>query len=372
MQILGVVGARPNFIKIDPVFRALEQHPEDFTTLLIHTGQHYDERMSEVFFRELDIRQPDVNLGVGSGSQGQQTAAVLLRIEELLLKDPPDLVLVVGDVNSTMAATLAASKLGIPVAHVEAGLRSFDRKMPEEINRIVTDALSDYLFTSSRDADENLKREGVSPDKIHFVGNVMIDTLLRFRARAADSTVFDRLKIVRRDYFLVTMHRPSSVDHRDVLIGLLAALEAIQEHLTVVFPMHPRTAAAVAKFGLNRKIESIPNLLVIPPQGYLDFLALEAEAALVLTDSGGVQEETTVLGIPCLTMRKNTERPVTVTEGTNILVGHDPQTIIDAVNLVLKRKHGPHDVSGAVPEYWDGSAAERIVQVLRRGSIKRT
>ena len=362
MKVLSICGARPNFMKIDPILRAFERRPGRFQSRLVHSGQHYDDAMSKIFFEELGIRQPDVYLGVGSGSHGEQTAAVLVGVEKLLVADRPDLVLTVGDVNSTMAATLAATKLQIPVAHVEAGLRSGDRTMPEEINRLVTDAISDFLFTPSRDGDENLLREGVAAEKIHFVGNVMIDTLLRCRDLAERSTVFADLKLKKRQYALVTLHRPSNVDHRPSLEKLLSALGRIQERVDVIFPIHPRTAKRIVEHGFQPTLDRLTRLRLVPPLGYIDFLALQSHAAMVLTDSGGIQEETTVLGVPCLTLRENTERPITIEQGTNRLVGADPEKIVAEALSILD---GPPR-KGRIPEGWDGRAAERIADVLDR------
>ena len=361
MKVFSVVGARPNFIKIDPVLRALERRPR-FATFLVHTGQHYDDRMSDIFFQELNIRRPDVHLGVGSGTHAEQTAGVLVAVERLLLEQRPDLVLVVGDVNSTLAATLAAAKLNIPVAHVEAGLRSFDRSMPEEVNRLATDALSRYLFTPSPDGDANLRREGVPDEWIFCVGNVMIDTLLRCRDLAERSSILTELGVARGGYGLVTLHRPSNVDDPVVLRRLLAALGRIQERIDLIFPIHPRTARRIEEQGLGPQVEKMPRLKLVPPVGYLDFLALQAQAALVLTDSGGIQEETTVLGVPCLTLRENTERPITVEQGTNRLVGQDPERLLTEAFRILDGGA----VAGRVPDLWDGRAAERIADVLSR------
>ena len=362
INILGVVGARPNFMKIDPVFRVLDRERDRFATALVHTGQHYDEKMSKVFFDDLAMRPPDIYLDVGSGTHAQQTGTVMIRLEAVLAERRPDLVMVVGDVNSTLAATLTAAKLRIPVAHVEAGLRSFDRAMPEEINRLVTDALSDYLFTPSRDGDANLLKEGVPPERIHFVGNVMIDTLQRCRALAQQSSVFETLGVERGAYAFLTLHRPSNVDDPAVLAEILDALATIQERLPIIFPIHPRTAKQIEAFGLQDRVDRMRDLRRIPPLGYLDFLALQSHARLALTDSGGIQEETTVLGVPCLTLRENTERPVTVTQGTNRIVGHDREEIVAAATAVLEGQ-APE---GRIPEYWDSQASERIADVLRR------
>jgi UDP-N-acetylglucosamine 2-epimerase (non-hydrolysing) len=353
---LSVVGARPNFMKIAPIAHRLALHPE-VRHVLVHTGQHYDENMSKIFFQDLEIPAPDIHLGVGSGSHAQQTARVMMALEEVLLREKPDLVLVVGDVNSTMAATLVATKLDIPVAHVEAGLRSFDRGMPEEINRMVTDAIADLLLTPSRDADENLLREGVDPARIRFVGNVMIDSLLKFLPRARATRALETHGVRHGDYALVTLHRPSNVDTRDTLAGLLHLLERIAARMPVLFPIHPRTRKMIQEFGLE---PGLPDLRLIEPVGYLEFVALEEGARVVLTDSGGIQEETTVLGVPCLTLRNNTERPVTLSHGTNRIVGQDPEVIWAAVEELLGNPPAPP----RVPEYWDGAAAERIVRAL--------
>ena len=358
-KILGISGARPNFMKIDPVLRALEQTPERFSTVLVHTGQHYDQKMSRVFFDDLELRKPDFDLGVGSGSHAEQTARIMIGIEQVLLDEQPDLVIVVGDVNSTLAATITAAKLHIPVAHVEAGLRSFDRKMPEEINRLVTDTLSSYLFTTSRDADQNLLREGVPREQIFFVGNVMIDTLLRCRARAERSPILEKLR-VSDPYALLTLHRPSNVDDAEVLGEILSALEKLQRELTIVFPVHPRTTKQLQTFGFDARLERMKNLRQVEPLGYLDFLALQIHAKLVLTDSGGVQEETTVLGVPCLTLRETTERPVTVSSGTNQITGPSRDKVVAAATAILNGQ----GIRGRVPELWDGRAAERIAAIL--------
>jgi UDP-N-acetylglucosamine 2-epimerase (non-hydrolysing) len=359
-KVIGITGARPNFMKIEPIFRALDTEPDRFSTWLIHTGQHYDDRMSKIFFRDLGLRQPDIDLGVGSSTHAQQTAAIMVELERIMVELEPDLVLVVGDVNSTMAAAVTAAKLHIPIAHVEAGLRSFDRSMPEEVNRVVTDALSTYLFTPSRDADRNLIREGIPENHIFFVGNVMIDTLQRFLRISEKSPIFTDLGVEESQFALVTLHRPSNVDDSQVLDNILRAFAEIQETLPIVFPVHPRTEKQIRFFGFQSITDKLPNLQLIPPLGYIDFLALEAKAKFVLTDSGGIQEETTALGIPCLTMRHNTERPVTVTHGTNQILGTDKDKIVAAANKILNG----HPVNGQVPERWDGCAAERIVAIL--------
>ncbi|PDW02021.1 non-hydrolyzing UDP-N-acetylglucosamine 2-epimerase [Candidatus Viridilinea mediisalina] len=357
MQILHVVGARPNFMKVAPVLRALRAYPE-VTQRLVHTGQHYDAAMSEVFFSQLELPAPDVNLGVGSGSHAVQTAQVMLRFEETVLAMHPDLVLVYGDVNSTVAASLVCAKLGIRVGHVEAGLRSFDRTMPEEINRLVTDQIADLLFTPSADGDRNLLREGVDPAKIHLVGNVMIDTLVRLlpQAEAGWPALRARLGLGTR-YGLVTLHRPSNVDEPVMLAQILATLGELASELPLLFPIHPRTRRRIAEQGLAAQAA---RLHLCEPLGYLEFLALQAHAQLVISDSGGVQEETTYLRVPCLTVRANTERPVTVDVGSNQLVGQDMARLRAGAEAVLRGAHR----MGAIPPLWDGRAGERIAAVL--------
>lgn len=359
MRIAHVIGARPNFMKVAPVVRALNACL-DVNQVLIHSGQHYDPNMSQVFFQQLELPEPDVNLEVGSGSHAAQTAQVMVKLEEFFLTDRPDWVLVYGDINSTIAASLVCAKMLIPIAHVEAGLRSFDRAMPEEVNRLVTDRLSDLLFTPSSDGDENLLREGVAQEKIHMVGNVMIDTLVRLlpKAEAQWEDLSSRLDCTSR-YGLVTLHRPSNVDAAAMLGPLLDALSEISRDLPLIFPIHPRTRQRMKDSGLSVSNE---NLRLAEPLGYLDFLALQRHAAVVITDSGGIQEETTYLGTPCLTMRENTERPVTVTMGTNLLIGHDLQRLRDEVTAIL---HG-RGKQGTIPPFWDGKAGERIAEVLTR------
>jgi UDP-N-acetylglucosamine 2-epimerase (non-hydrolysing) len=355
-KVLHVVGARPNFMKIAPVMRALSGAPE-IRQVLIHTGQHYDERMARIFFEELEIPPPDRDLGVGSGSQAEQTAAVLTRFEKVVADERPDLVVVVGDVNSTLAATLVAAKAGVPVAHVEAGLRSFDWSMPEEINRMVTDRLSTLLLTPSRDADENLLREGVPAERIHFVGNVMIDTLLRERDRAPWEAIHARLGVDDRRFALLTPHRPSNVDEPAALARILERLQPVANRYPILFPIHPRTARRIADSGLESDARF---LRCIEPLGYRDFLALMDHAALVLTDSGGIQEETTVLGVPCFTLRDNTERPITIREGSNRLVGADASGLAQA----FAELESGRERRGRMPEKWDGHAGERIGAVI--------
>jgi UDP-N-acetylglucosamine 2-epimerase (non-hydrolysing) len=359
LKVLNVVGARPNFMKVAPLWEAMREHP-GFDPLIVHTGQHYDHKMSALFFDQLGLPKPDVYLGIGSGSHGEQTGRIMIAFERTVTEVRPDLVLVVGDVNSTIACGLVSVKLGIRLVHVEAGLRSFDRGMPEEINRVLTDQISDYLFTTERVANDNLAREGIAGDRVHFVGNVMIDSLLKHRAKAAGSTVLADLGLAPRGYALVTLHRPANVDDREVLGGLLEVLGALSTRVPVVFPIHPRTRAKLAGFGLDRPLREYPDLRLTEPLGYLDFLRCMDNAWLVLTDSGGIQEETTVLGVPCITARDNTERPVTVTEGTNVIAGRDPERLLAEANRVLDG----HGKGGRRPELWDGQAARRIVKIL--------
>lgn len=351
-HFLHVVGARPNFIKAAPVLRALASR-KGVRQTLVHTGQHYDVNMSDVFFRQLGMPAPDVSLGVGSGSHAAQTAQVLLGLEAVLLDKKPDAVVVYGDVNSTMAAALAAAKLRIPVAHVEAGLRSGDREMPEELNRIVTDSISDLLFTPSKDGDANLKKEGVSAGKIVFAGNAMIDTLIRMLPAAKRPAVAG----LTSPYILVTVHRPANTDDADALAGLMRALVAISKNAPVVFPIHPRTRKRLESLGF--KAPENGRLILLEPLGYLEFLALQRDAALVVTDSGGIQEETTYLGVPCLTVRTTTERPVTITAGTNKLV-KDYASLPREAAAALKRPRK----KAKPPKYWDGRAGERIANAL--------
>jgi UDP-N-acetylglucosamine 2-epimerase (non-hydrolysing) len=354
-----VAGARPNFMKVAPILRALSREPR-LAARLVHTGQHYDEGMSDVFFRELGIRPPDVHLGVGSGSHGAQTTRILAAFEEHLLNRPAAAVVVVGDVNSTLACTLAAVKLGVPVAHVEAGLRSFDRSMPEEINRLVTDAVADLLFVSEPAGLENLRREGIPEEKISYVGNVMIDTLVHELPAARETRAPARFGRTAGRFGLVTLHRPSNVDDPERLRACVAVLRGIAARLPLVFPLHPRTRERLTDAGLLASLEADPGLAVTDPTGYRETLCLMADAKLVLTDSGGMQEETTHLGVPCLTIRPNTERPITVTHGTSTLVGHDLSAIPGLVHEILA---GNYKESEPI-DGWDGKAAERIVEGL--------
>jgi UDP-N-acetylglucosamine 2-epimerase (non-hydrolysing) len=356
-KLVVVAGARPNFMKIAPLMWEIGRRP-DVSACLVHTGQHYDERMSKTFFEQLRIPRPDVDLEVGSGSHAAQTAEVMKRFEPVLIEQQPDAVVVVGDVNSTIACALTAVKLGVPVAHVEAGLRSFDRTMPEEINRILTDAISHWLLVSEPSGMENLRREGIDADRIHFVGNVMIDTLIACRHKFRDADLAD-VNVPSGDYAVMTLHRPANVDNPAKLQALLRAIEQIQARIPIVFPVHPRTRKSLATCAV-----ALPNLLLCPPLGYFEFMRLVEGAQLVLTDSGGIQEETTCLGIPCLTLRRNTERPSTVEQGTNLLVGDDPDGIVRAAVSMLSQP--PKDCR--VPDLWDGRAAERILDVLTQTS----
>lgn len=355
-RVLCVAGARPNFMKVKPVIDALEG--AGCQTSLVHTGQHYDEGMSDVFFEELGLRSPDSHLGVGSGTHGEQTGRIMVAFEPVLGELDPHVVVVVGDVNSTMACAIVAAKAGRLVAHVEAGLRSRDWSMPEEINRVVTDRVSDFLFAPSPDAVDNLRAEGYREDQVHLVGNVMIDTLFANLDRARRRPVLAELGLDERGYGLVTLHRPNNVDEPGQLKGLLDALGRIGKELPLVFPVHPRARESIGDLGVPKGVR------VCNPLSYLDFIALEASAVLVLTDSGGVQEETTSLGVPCLTVRDNTERPITVTEGTNQVVGRDPDRIVDAARRVLA-----HGVAPRRPDLWDGKASHRIAQVLLGGAV---
>ena len=400
MKVLIVVGARPNFMKVAPIIRAAHDHLEKHTDLaidclLVHTGQHYDEAMSDRFFADLGLPKPDVHLGVGSGSHAQQTADVMKKFEAVVVREKPDAVVVVGDVNSTVACALVTSKLSFDsagsrplIAHVEAGLRSFDRTMPEEINRIVTDHLSDLLFVTEESGLKNLQNEGISSDWIHFVGNTMIDSVLAFREKAEVSTVLEELGLRVRTpkdsengavarYALLTLHRPSNVDTRDGFLGILDGLEELAADYPIVFPVHPRTRQRIKEFGLESRIganrtraasKSAPNGIVLTdPLGYVDFLCLMKNAAIVVTDSGGIQEETTCLGIPCVTVRENTERPVTVECGTNVVAGTEKGRIRDAIRGQMERRAGHR-----MPKHWDGRAAERIIDVLIRAHRDRS
>ncbi len=365
-RIFVVAGARPNFMKIAPLMRELKQHKKCFRPYLIHTGQHYDPAMSDIFFRQLQIRPPDVHLNVGSASHAVQTARIMTAFEKILERGAPRLVIVVGDVNSTLACSLVAAKFGIKVAHVEAGLRSFDPGMPEEINRRITDHLSDYLFVTEPSGIKNLKHEGIADSKIFSVGNIMIDTLRSSMPRIEQSRILSRLaqkadiRLQPRHYAVLTLHRPVNVDRKKSLQDFYAILSDISARLPVIYPVHPRTAKSLCRHGFLKKFRSIPNLIMTPPVGYLDFIHLVKKARLVLTDSGGIQEETTVLKIPCVTMRTTTERPITVTQGTNYLTGTDKRLIQKTVCLILDNRAK----KGRRPRLWDGRTAQRIVRIL--------
>ena len=361
LKIVSVVGGRPNFVKIAPILEAMAEVPS-IVSRLVHTGQHYDHQMSQVFFEDLKIPEPDFFLGVGSGTHAQQTAGVMMEFEKVLEQERPDLVLVVGDVNSTLACALAAAKLLIPVAHVESGLRSFDRTMPEEINRLLTDHLSDYLFTPTAGASENLLREGIAAAKIHLAGNVMIDTLRRYEDVARTKRAGESLGLSPHGYAVLTLHRPSNVDDRKTFTGLLDGLEEILQELPIVFPIHPRSRRRLTEFGLDARIGSLPQLRLCDPVGYLTFLSLMMDSRFVMTDSGGIQEETTALRIPCMTLRENTERPVTVQMGTNVGVGTRAERIVAEARRILEGDQR----RGDAPPLWDGRTAPRIVEVLRR------
>lgn len=358
-RITVVVGARPNFMKAAPLMRELITHSDKFSTQLIHTGQHYDHKLSQLFFDELKMPRPDVFLGIGSASHAVQTAKIMIEIEQVFLDDRPDLVVVFGDVNSTMAAAIVATKLWIPIAHVEAGLRSCDTRMPEEINRIVTDRLAQYLFVSENSGLKHLKAEGVPDDIVFHTGNIMIDSLVANLEIADKSTILETLSLEPRSYVAMTLHRPATVDNKAMLEPLLRVLNEIGQKIPIVFPCHPRTTKNLQRMGLLELIDQ-SGLKMIEPLGYLDFLKLQSNAAFVLTDSGGIQEETTYLNIPCLTLRENTERPATVDEGSNIIVGVDPQRVKEeSLNILDGRAK-----KGKIPKYWDGKTASRIVSVL--------
>jgi UDP-N-acetylglucosamine 2-epimerase (non-hydrolysing) len=357
VKILNVVGARPNFMKMAPIIAAINRRPNEVSQTLVHTGQHYDKAMSSVFFGDLGMPEPDINLEARSGTPTQQMARMMPAFEEVVIARQPDWVVVVGDVNSTIACALVANKLNVQVAHVEAGLRSFDRAMPEEINRLLTDQIADLLLTPSADADANLLREGVPAERIVRVGNVMIDTLFQQLGRARDSAILNELELRPREFAALTLHRPSNVDNPEVLSRICSALGEVARELPVVFPAHPRTQARMREFGISAPA----GVRVTAPLGYLDFLRLWSDARLVLTDSGGLQEETTALGVPCLTLRENTERPITIEQGSNRLVGSDPALIVGAAREILSNGVS---YAGRAPELWDGHAADRIVEAL--------
>lgn len=357
-KIISVVGARPNFMKIAPIHRAFQKYKEDIYHLICHTGQHYDEKMSKIFFDDLELPKPDFYLGVGSGSHAKQTGTIMIEFEKVLLKENPDLIIVVGDVNSTIACSLTASKLHIPTVHVEAGLRSFDRKMPEEINRILTDTIAEYLFVSEKSGLINLKNEGISEDKVFFVGNIMIDSLIHFLPKTKTSKILESLKVKPQKFVLVTLHRPSNVDEKENLMALVNLLNNISLKRKVVFPIHPRTKNNLDAFGILSSLN--PDVILLEPIGYIDFITLIKNCELILTDSGGIQEESTYLGVQCITIRTTTERPITVEIGTNQLVGDDyvkaEQVAIEVLNGKKKQ--------GIIPEKWDGKTADRISEII--------
>lgn len=358
IKIISVVGARPNFIKIAPLYREFKKHKDKVQHLICHTGQHFDKKMSDIFFNELKLPVPDFYLGVGGGSHTEQTAKIMLSFEKIVIEEKPDLIIVVGDVNSTLACSLVAKKLSIPVAHVESGLRSFDREMPEEINRILTDVIADYLFVSEKSGLINLQKEGIAKEKVFFVGNIMIDSLVHFLEQAEKSDIMKKLKVENNDYILVTFHRPRNVDTEIYLDKLVKFLNNIANMKKVVFPIHPRTKKNMKKYGFSFN----DNVISTEPVGYIDFLTLMKNAFLVVTDSGGIQEETTYLGVQCITVRDNTERPSTVEIGTNQLIGTDLDRVEIAVNEILNGKVK----KGNIPELWDGKTAGRIVDILIR------
>lgn len=370
LKIIIVAGARPNFVKVAAIVAAMKRRCGEFQPTLVHTGQHYDANMSDAFFRDLEMPQPDVHLEVGSASHAAQTAAIMQAFEPVVLAYQPDWVLVVGDVNSTLACALVCAKLGVKVAHVEAGLRSRDRSMPEEINRLLTDQISDLLLTPSADADANLIAEGISKERIKLVGNIMIDSLHSNLERAQRSRIRADLDVQDKEYAVLTLHRPSNVDDQGAFSRILAALAEVSRRLPIIFPAHPRTGKMIDEFRLHDKRGGLGDLRLIEPLGYLDFLALLSAARLVLTDSGGIQEETTVMGIPCVTLRQNTERPITVEMGTNILAGNDTARIVAAALQTLD--HPVEKTTVRIPPLWDGHTAERILDALaqqQRGSI---
>ena len=363
-KIISVVGARPNFIKIAPVHRAFQKYSSKIIHKICHTGQHFDDKMSKVFFDELKMPKPDYFLGLGGGSHAVQTARIMVEFEKILIEEKPDLVIVPGDVNSTLAASLVAAKMHIPVAHVESGLRSFDRMMPEEINRVLADEISDYLFVTEKSGLQNLENEGVSKEKVFFTGNVMIDSLVHFTPNIDKSDILRNLKLEKQKYILSTFHRPSNVDTKEELQELIVAINKLAELSKLVFPIHPRTKNNMSNFGLLEKIHS--NVLLLEPQGYIDFLNLTKNAQLVITDSGGIQEETTFLGVQCITVRDNTERPITSEIGTNHMIGTKLTKVVEAAKDIISG----NTKKGIIPELWDGRAAERIAEIIYKSICK--
>lgn len=365
IKIINVVGARPNFMKIAPLMKEYLKY-DSIKPIIVHTGQHYDNNMSDLFFNQLQIPKPDISLGVGSHSHSKQTAKIMEKFEDVCLEVQPDAVLVVGDVNSTMACSLVASKMGIKIIHLEAGLRSYDRTMPEEINRLVTDALADILLTPSEDANQNLMKEGIPNTKIFFVGNIMIDTLYQFLPLAEKSLILENLKIQKNNYILVTLHRPSNVDKQDNLAKIFDAFDKIQREIKIIFPIHPRTRNKLSEFGLNEFVKSLKNLILAEPIGYLDFQKLMINSKLVITDSGGIQEETTALKIPCITVRENTERPITVLEGSNEIVGLDMDKLLHLTHKALNDQWK----DSKIPVFWDGKTSQRVLKILHNYFVK--
>jgi len=360
MKIISIVGTRPNFMKISALVKEFKKH-SSIEHKLVHTGQHYDKEMSKLFFDDLCLPRPDVNLGVGSGTYGGQIGSIIIKLEKVLAAEKPDLVVVVGDVNSTFAGALTAKQMGIKVAHVEAGLRSFDWSMPEEINRMLADRISDFLFTTEESGNSNLLSEGISKNRIFFVGNVMIDALLAHKQRAEGSRILQKLKLAKHEYCVLTLHRPSNVDTEEGIKKILSIINEIQNKIKVIFPMHPRTKKNLELFGISSNIKNMEGLIITEPLGYLDFVCLMSNSKFVMTDSGGIQEETTVLGIPCITLRENTERPVTVKQGTNLLVSTNKSKAVEKAFEIINNKI---KISNKIPELWDGKAAERIADIL--------
>ena len=362
IKVFLVAGGRPNFMKVAPIYKEMKKFPEYFNPQIVHTGQHYDHNMSDIFFKNLGLRKPDIFLGASSGNHGEQTGRIMIEFEKCLLKEKPGLVIVVGDVNSTLACSITSTKLRILVAHVESGLRSFDRTMPEEINRIVTDSITDILFTTSKDAEMNLLNEGIPKNKIFFVGNVMIDSLNKTTTEANSAKILEKHNLTKKRYITLTLHRPSNVDNKKKLVNILDAIKIIQEKIKIVFPVHPRTNKMLKKFKLFSYLKSLENLILIEPLGYWDFAKLMACSKLILTDSGGIQEETTILNIPCLTLRENTERPITVSQGTNILVGNSTEKILSETARIINGNG--YTGSCRAPKFWDGKTSMRIVKIL--------
>ncbi len=366
IKFLVIVGARPNFIKIAPLFAEFKKNKR-IVPVLIHTGQHYDFEMSQVFFEDLNIPRPDYNLGIGSGSHAYQVGEALIKAEKIILEEKPDIIIVVGDANSSLVGSLAATKLRLPVAHIEAGLRSFNKKMPEEINRLVTDHIADYLFVYDQESAKNLLMEGINPGRIFFTGNIMIDSLRRAEKKTRELKFFKKFRLKEKEYAVLTLHRQENVDDKETLKEMLAALDVIQKKIKIIYPVHLRTKKRFKEFGFEGMIKNMKNLVITPPLSYMKMLSLLIGSRFVMTDSGGIQEETTVLGIPCLTLRKETERPVTLKVGTNKLVGSKKEDIIKEAVKIL----GGTVKKGRVPQYWDGKTAKRILGILLEKAQKR-